>query len=185
MHHSITTSLTDGTFELRPFNAHDEQSLFEAIAESLPQLCTWLTWCRPEHALANCTEFILKCRTDWQAGEQFNFGIFRQTTGEFLGSIAINHINRAHNMANIGYWVRTSKTGQGIATASVKLITKFGFVTLGLTRLEIVVPMGNEASQRTAIKSGARLEGCLRDRLILSGKLNDANLYSLLPADLR
>jgi RimJ/RimL family protein N-acetyltransferase len=176
-------SLSDGVVSIRPFNAFDAAPLFEAISESLPQLCTWLTWCRPDHALDDCAAFILKSQVDWQNGEQFNFGSFHAKTQKLIGSVALNQINRAHNFANVGYWVRTSEVGQGIGTASVKLIAKFAFQTLGFTRLEVIVPAGNGASQRTALKAGAVLEGSLRHRLMLSGKLHDASLYSLLPGD--
>ena len=177
-------SLCDGIVEIRPFQPHDAGSLFEAISESLPQLCAWLTWCQPDHAIDDCTAFVLKSRADWQAGEQYNFGLFDAKTQQLLGSVGLNQINRSHNYANVGYWVRTSRAGQGIATAAVKLIARFGFETLGFTRLEILVPVGNRPSQRTAIKAGALLEGSLRQRLVLSGKLHDACLFSLLPADL-
>jgi ribosomal-protein-serine acetyltransferase len=181
---SASTLLTEGLFTIRPFRADDTQPLFEAISESLPQLRTWLTWCRPDYSLADCGAYILKSHDSWQRGEQFNFGTFDAKTNELLGSVALNQVNRTHNVANLGYWIRTSKAGQGIGTASVKLISQFAFENLRLTRVEIVVPAGNHASHRTALKAGATLEGFLRNRLILSGKLHDANLYSLAPQDL-
>jgi RimJ/RimL family protein N-acetyltransferase len=181
---SATVTLSQGVFQIRPLTERDAHTLFEAISEALPQLCKWLTWCRPDYDLYDCTAYILKAQADWQKGAQFNFGAFDVKTQALLGSVALNQITVVHNLANVGYWVRSSKAGQGIATASVKLIAKFAFQTLGLNRLEIVVPVGNVASQRTALKAGAFFEGTLRQRLVLSGKLHDANLYSLLPQDL-
>jgi ribosomal-protein-serine acetyltransferase len=177
-------TLTDGVVQIRPLAEHDAHPIFEAISESLPQLRTWLTWCRPGYDLYDCTAYILKAQADWQKGQQFNFGTFDVKTHALLGSVALNQITVAHKFANVGYWVRSSKAGQGIATASVKLIAKFAFQTLGLNRLEIIVPVGNVPSQRTALKAGAFFEGTLRQRIMLSGKLHDANLYSLLPQDL-
>jgi len=179
------TALNDGRVAIRPLCTDDAGPLLAAITESLPQLCAWLTWCRPDYALDHCTAFILNSQAHWQKGEQFNFGIFDAITHQLLGSVALNQINRVHNLANVGYWVRSSKVGRGFATASVKLVAKFAFERLGLTRLEFIVPIGNTPSQRAAVKAGARLEGSLRHRLSLSGKLHDAQLYSLLPADLR
>jgi ribosomal-protein-serine acetyltransferase len=181
---AATATLTDGVVQIRPLTERDTHSLFEAISESLPQLCNWLTWCRPEYDLYDCTAYIVKAQADWLKGQQFNFGAIDLRTQALLGSVALNQITALHNLANVGYWVRSSKAGQGIATASVKLIATFAFQSLGLSRLEIVVPVGNVASQRTALKAGALLEGTLRQRLMLSGKLHDANLYSLLPQDL-
>jgi len=178
-------TLTDGAVQIRPLADRDAPALFEAISESLPQLCTWHTWCRPNYDLYDCTAYILKAKADWQKGLQFNFGTFDVKTQALLGSVALNQITPVHKFANVGYWVRSSKAGQGIATASVRLIAKFAFHTLGLSRLEIVVPVGNVPSQRTALKVGAVFEGTLRQRLMLSGKPHDASLYSLLLQDLR
>jgi RimJ/RimL family protein N-acetyltransferase len=177
-------TLTDGVIQIRPLAEQDAHALFEAISESLPQLCTWLTWCRPNYNIRDCFAYVLKAQADWQKGQQFNFGTFDVKTQALRGSVALNQITAAHQFANIGYWVRSSNAGQGIATASVKLIAKFAFQTLGLNRLEIVVPVGNVPSQRTALKAGAFFEGTLRQRLLLTGKLHDANLYSL-PSDTR
>ena len=37
----------------------------------------------------------------------------------FLGGCGINHISRVHRFGNLGYWVRTSATGRGIAVSAV------------------------------------------------------------------
>src|SRR5438876_1019870 len=63
--------------------------------------------------------------------------------------------------ANVGYWVRTSQTGQGIATAAVRLIAWFGFEDLGLLRLELLIAADNPASRRIAEKVGATFERVL------------------------
>ena len=93
--------------------------------------------------------------------------------------------NRVHNFANLGYWVRSSRVGQGVATAATRLAAQFGFEELKFTRIEIVAATGNVGSLRVAEKAGARREGVLRNRLMLGGKLHDAVMHSLVPEDLR
>lgn len=85
--------------------------------------------------------------------------------------------------ANLGYWVRTSRTQQGIATAVVPMIVKFGFDNLNLHRMEIVVAVANLPSQRVAEKAGAFREGLLRQRLFVHGQISDAFIFSFMPAD--
>jgi RimJ/RimL family protein N-acetyltransferase len=104
--------------------------------------------------------------------------------GGYLGGVGLNHIDRLNQMANLGYWVRTSRTRQGIARAAVRLIAQFGFEQLHFVRLEIVAATGNKPSQRVAEKAGAIREGVLRNRLTLHGKQHDAVVYSLTPGDL-
>ena len=98
----------------------------------------------------------------------------------FVGGCALNDINQTHNFANLGYWVRTSRTGQGVATAAALLVAQFGFAKLGFTRLEIVAAVGNVASQRVAEKVGAMREGVARNRHVVHGRVYDAVMYSLI-----
>jgi RimJ/RimL family protein N-acetyltransferase len=86
-------------------------------------------------------------------------------------------------MANLGYWVRSSCTGRGVATAATQLIAQFGFEVLTLQRLEILTEVDNKASQRVAEKAGALREGILRKRLVIQGNSVDAVVYSLIAPD--
>jgi RimJ/RimL family protein N-acetyltransferase len=87
-------------------------------------------------------------------------------------------------MANLGYWVRTSRIREGIATEAAKQAAQYGFERLRFQRLEIVVEIGNLPSLRVAKKIGAVQEGLLRNRGNLHGSPFDAYMYSLIPSDL-
>lgn len=97
--------------------------------------------------------------------------------------MGLNFFNRVHQMANLGYWVRTSAAGRGIATQAARLVARFGFDQLGLHRIEILAAVDNIASQRVAEKVGAVREGVLRKRLLINSESRDAVMFSLLPED--
>ena len=97
--------------------------------------------------------------------------------------MGLNFFNRVHQVANLGYWVRTSATGRGVATKAAHLVARFGFAQLGLHRIEILAAVDNIASQRVAEKVGAVREGVLRKRLLINGESLDAVMFSLLPED--
>ena len=82
-----------------------------------------------------------------------------------------------------GYWVRTSRYGQGIAGRAAKLVARFGFEHAGLIRAEIVMVAPNEESRRVAEKIGAHYEGILFNRMIVGKSIYDAHMFSLLPSD--
>jgi RimJ/RimL family protein N-acetyltransferase len=84
-----------------------------------------------------------------------------------------------YQLANLGYWVRTSQVGRGVATQAVQLLARWAFSHTDLVRLEIVVAAGNETSQRVAEKAGAAREGLLRKRLQPHRRWHDALLYSI------
>ena len=81
---------------------------------------------------------------------------------------------------NLYYWVRTSRTRKGAATASASALASFGLTLLRLIRLEIVVAETNLAGRSVAEKIGAALEIRLPNRLILGGEILHAYLFSLL-----
>jgi ribosomal-protein-serine acetyltransferase len=63
----------------------------------------------------------------------------------------------------------------------VRLAARFGFEELKLRRIEIVVAVGNEASQRVAEKAGAKREGVLRNRLVVGDAAHDTMMNSFIP----
>jgi RimJ/RimL family protein N-acetyltransferase len=161
----------------------DIPPLHEAVRESLPNLCRWMTWCTGDYAIEDSRSFVLKSARAWDRREEFGFAIIDVQDGSFLGSIGLNQLNPTHQFANVGYWVRVSQAGRGVASAAVLLAARFAFEKLELRRLEFVIPMGNIASQRVAQKAGAKFEGILRSRVALGGHCHDAVMFSLVAAD--
>ena len=179
-----TLELGDGRLRLRPWRDDDADSLFEAARESVTSVARWLPWCHADYQRHEAVAWIARCRDGWHAGEHVALPIFDAVGGELLGAVGLNQFNRAHRIANLGYWVRQSRHGQGIATAACRLAARFGFEQLGLARIEIVVLPDNRASRRTAKKLGAQFEAIARHRLWMDGQPHDAAVYALIPADL-
>jgi RimJ/RimL family protein N-acetyltransferase len=133
--------LSYGTTVIRAYEPGIELAVFEAPRESVkeigPAMRTWQEGATHKMAAAHVAESIRA----WQAGTWYDFAISRVGSGVFLGRVGLDRI-RGHT-ANVGYWVRTTETGQGIATAAVRLIARFGFEDLGLRRLELLVAVDN------------------------------------------
>ena len=107
------------------------------------------------------------------------------STGEYLGNCGIDGINEKYRFCNLGYWVRTSRTRQGIASRAARMAARFAFQNAGLLRAEIVIAMGNLASQKAALKAGAHFEGILKNRMVVRTAVFDAVMYSLSPEDFK
>ncbi len=135
--------------------------------------------------MEDCSAFVSACDAKWERDESYSFAIFDVRDGTFLGSVGLNQINHAHRFANLGYWVRRSQAGRGVATAAVRRTCRFGLQELGLNRVDIVMPVDNRPSQRVAQKAGAKREGILRNRLVIQGSAYDAVLYSMVAEDLK
>jgi ribosomal-protein-serine acetyltransferase len=179
----MEVELIEGPLLIRTYREEDESALFEAVRESIAEVGRWLPWCHQNYSIEETRQFISSRTASSQSDEWYSVGIFAADGGRFLGGVGINFINRAHQFANLGYWVRTSAAGHGIATIATRAVAKFGFDRLGLHRIEIVAAVDNIASQRVAEKAGATREGILRNRLLIGGVSVDAVMYSLVPRD--
>ena len=179
----LDLELAEGDLLLRPWSPDDAAALFEAVHESVQSVGRWLPWCHAAYGLTDAQAWIGECRAGWMAGEHFAFGVFERTTGLLLGSAGLNQRNHVHRSASIGYWVRQSRQGEGVARRAARLAAGFGFEALGLIRIEIVALPDNHASRRTAEHAGARFEAIARHRLWARGEARDAAVYALLPGD--
>jgi RimJ/RimL family protein N-acetyltransferase len=83
----------------------------------------------------------------------------------------------------VGYWIAPWARGRGIATAALRLTSRWAIDELGAQRIGLLVYVGNDASARVAEKAGYRREGVLRRYADQRGELRDAIVHSLLPAD--
>jgi ribosomal-protein-serine acetyltransferase len=167
-----------GELSIRPYGPSDAAALCEAARESIGEVFRWLAWCHPGYSLADAVEWTRSRAALAARGSEHSFAIVG-ADGRFLGGCGLNQINRVHRFANLGYWVRTSATRQGVATEAVRQLAGFAFAQTDLVRLEIVCAVGNDASQRVAARAGAVREGILRHRLLLHGQPVDAVMYGL------
>ena len=169
---------------LRPWQSRDAEALCDAAQNSLPTVGRWLPWCHASYALEDARAWVAYCEQGWANAEDFAFAVFDHRSGELLGGVGLNQRNPMHRSANLGYWVRQSRQGEGIAARAASLVARFGFEQLGLIRIEIVTLPDNGASQRTAEKIGAKFETLARHRLWVRGQPMDAVVHALIRTDM-
>jgi RimJ/RimL family protein N-acetyltransferase len=178
-------TFSNGRIGIRRYCSNDVDALFDAVRESAGELSVWMPWCSANYSRADSETFVHSREAEWDKGEHYSFMIYDVESDLFLGGVGLNFINRVHKFANLGYWVRTSHVGRGVATVAVRLAARFGLVELDFNRLEILTAIGNTASQRVAEKVGARREGVLRKRLFIHDQTHDAVIFSLVAEDLQ
>src|SRR5258708_16567218 len=105
----------EGPLLIRPYREEDATALYEAVRESISEVSPWLPWCHQNYSIEESREFIGSRELASQGGEWYSFGIFEADSCRLLGGVVINFINPVHQIANLGYWVRTSAAGAGVA----------------------------------------------------------------------
>jgi ribosomal-protein-serine acetyltransferase len=176
-------SLSDGVIRIRPLQMADVDAVHEAIVESVAEITTWEDWCHQGHRRPDTVSWLQRQIEAERRGSR-RFIIEDVATGATLGSVGISRIDARLARATIGYWVRTSWTGRGVATRAAFLAARVGFEDLGLVRILITAAVENTASRRVAERIGARFEGVLHHGLMIHGEGRDAALYSMTRDDL-
>lgn len=176
--------LTNGSVLIRPYRSSDIDHVYEAVRESVAELTRWMSWCHADYSIEESRTWIESRADVWEKGTEYDFAIIDSKSGFFIGGCGLNHIDCVNRIANLGYWVRKSRTGQGTAPAVALLLARFGFDELKLNRIEIIAAVNNKASQRVAEKAGATREGILRNRIVVHNKVYDGVVFSLIPQDL-
>jgi ribosomal-protein-serine acetyltransferase len=163
---------------VRLYQKEDVEAIHAAALESVTEVYPWLAWCHPRYTLDEARQWVMLQIELARQRKAFEFVIVGEG-GRLLGGCGINQINPMNRLANLGYWVRTSAAGRGVAPAAVRQVAAYAFRETDLIRLEIVVAVGNTRSQRVAEKVGAVREGVLRSRVLLPSGPSDAVMYSL------
>jgi RimJ/RimL family protein N-acetyltransferase len=156
---ALREPLTDGVVCLREWREEDQDALVEmANDEAIQQ---WTRVPTP-YTKRDAEEWFALTRTTRAAGHQVAFAVTSADDGTLLGSIDLRVNPADPAIAELGYMVGPEARGRGVATRAVQLITEWGFETLGLVRVEVLVDPRNEASTRVAEAAGYEREGLLR-----------------------
>jgi ribosomal-protein-serine acetyltransferase len=175
--------LNNDLIVLRPPQFEDIPAILSAVYESMAELHQWMDWATDRYNETSARNWMEHAQLAWDHSNAFQFVILDAANDQLLGVCGLDGVDEKRHFCNLGYWVRTGRTRQGIGSQAIRLAAKFGFQNAGLARAEIVIAVGNLASQRAAQKAGAHHEGVIKNHLVVRLDVYDAVIYSLSPAD--
>jgi RimJ/RimL family protein N-acetyltransferase len=141
---------------LRRWRPADVTGLLAAIEASLPELRRFMPWAR-ERATPASVETYLAGAWQVKPPETFGYGLF-DDGGEPVGGFGL-HGRRGPGILEIGYWVRSDRTGRGYATAGARALTQASFEHFPeVDRIEIRCDPANVASAAIPPRLGYRLD---------------------------
>jgi ribosomal-protein-alanine N-acetyltransferase len=169
--------LSGRRLELRALTREDAPAIFAIFGD--PAVMKY--WSSPPlQSLSEAAGIIEEIQSLFSARLGFQWGICLRETGQVLGTCTLFHLNEPHRRAEVGFALRQSSWGQGLASEALQLLIAHAFQTLGLHRLEADVDPDNERSLRLLERQGFRREGHLRERWHHLGQLRDAIFLGLL-----
>ena len=130
------------------------------------------------HAISQWPSVSSGLRSEARKGRMLPYVI--EVDGEFSGQLTIGNVTHgALKSAWIGYWVASTHTGGGVATAALALGMDHAFGPVRLHRLEATVRPENAASRAVLAKVGFREEGLLKRYLEVDGAWRDHLLVGI------
>jgi RimJ/RimL family protein N-acetyltransferase len=141
---------------LRRWQRADAPGLLAAIERSFTELRRFMPWAKDRATLASVEAYV---RTSWTPDppEVFSYGL-KDAGGDLVGAFGL-HGRRGPGILEIGYWIRSDRTGRGYATAGARALTEVSFEHFPhVDRMEIRCDPANLASAAIPPKLGYRLD---------------------------
>ena len=178
-------SVTD-RFILRAYQAGDGVAMSDAVASSYAHLKTFMSWAVEQQPVTEAETLARQFQAHYLTQKDFVLGIFALDERTLLGGCGF-HLREGPlggRSAEIGMWIRASHAGQGLGSAVLAELCRWGFTDWPWLRLVWKCDTLNAASCRLAEKSGFTREGVLRQAYDdVSGGRRDTAIYGLLRSE--
>ena len=155
---------------LRPFTEEDVAAVTEGCQD--PEVARWIPVPVP-YTEEDARAFIASASDQWAIADA--------ESGELLGGIGWRVVDQGN--VQIGYWVKRTARGRGVATTALRLLARRAVEQLGAARVQLLAEPENYASRRVAEKAGFKPEGTLRHYLDVRGERRDGIMFALLPGE--
>jgi ribosomal-protein-serine acetyltransferase len=177
----IPRKIESARLTLRAYEDADVAALVEAIEESRDVLAPWMPWVDEVKGFDDRLDYVRRMRARFDdPHEDIVYGIFERDTNRFLGGTGVHRINWDLPSFEIGYWLRPSAHGKGVATETSRALTMFAFETFNAARVEIRCDAGNEKSANVPRRLGFMEEARLHSaRRSFDGALSDTLIFAL------
>ena len=172
----------DEKTEIRPFHLTDAEELYQLVHENYEHLYPWMGWVPDEGVTREgIRDFLRFSEKAVREQEQFNAAIV--CDGHIIGSVGFPVIDWPNRIAHIGYWLDEDHLGTGTMTAAVSALTTYAFDALELNRVEIRCSVENHKSAAIPKRLGYKLEGTLRQSILIHGRYVDDHIFAMLSSD--
>ena len=153
-------TLQYGLITLRKPEERDIIPIFEGVQDPIIPKFTRI----PANYKMETAEHYVRERSPNGFTMQTEIQLVLEYDGNFAGALSFHTLVLDEAKAEIGYWITADARGKGIATAATKLLTGYGFETIGFHRIEALVVESNQPSLRVLSNAGYIQEGVLRDK---------------------
>uniref|UniRef100_UPI00404AC35D GNAT family N-acetyltransferase n=1 Tax=Candidatus Planktophila sp. TaxID=2175601 RepID=UPI00404AC35D len=176
-------TLTRGLINLRKPELKDTQAVIDGCQDPLIPRFTAIS---ADYSMAHALDYVQRVDASLRTQRELPL-IIEYGNGDdrkFAGTISFHSISVKNSVGEIGYWMSESMRGKSIATTAVRMLTDYGFATIGFKRVEAMVDVENMASTKLLTSAGYQREGLLRKKISRDdGRQVDMYLFAAIPEE--
>jgi len=176
-------TITRGLITLRKPHLDDTQAVFDGCQDPLIPRFTAIS---TDYSMAHALDYVQRTDASVRTQRELPF-VIEYGNGDdrvFAGTISFHSLSVKNSVGELGYWMTSSMRGKGIATTAARMLTDYGFATIGFKRIEGIVDRDNVASLKLLESAGYQREGLLRKKISRDdGRQVDMYIYAALPED--
>ncbi len=174
-------TLTRGLITLRKPHLDDSQAVFDGCQDPLIPRFTAIS---SDYSMAHALDYVQRTDASVRTQRELPF-VIEHGNGDdrtFAGTISFHSLNVKNSVGELGYWMTASMRGKGIATTAARMLTDFGFASIGFKRIEALVDIENIASAKLLESAGYSREGLLKNKVTRDdGRQVDMYLFAAVP----
>ena len=144
-----------------------------------PEVSKYLTWSYYESE-RDAVRYLSYVLPRYKRGEYYDWALIDRATGKMIGTCGFTSFDLPSNSAEVGYVLTRARWGEELIPEALRAVIRFGFISLGLHRIEARYIVGNEKSLRVMQKVGMKYEGVLRDSMFVKGEYVSVGVAAIL-----
>jgi ribosomal-protein-serine acetyltransferase len=169
---------------LRPYRSGDGAAKFSAVMEDVEDLMQWMPWPKHHKGADDSENYVREMAGKWQTREALVMGIFSLDEKTLFGGTGFHGFDWSVPSLEIGWYLRKSARGQGIATEAVSLCCKLAFDHMKVNRVWGSCDVANVRSAKVFERVGFTREAHLRgERRDHHERVRDTFVYGMLNRD--
>ncbi|TAG79421.1 MAG: N-acetyltransferase [Betaproteobacteria bacterium] len=169
---------------LRPYRSGDGRAKFEAVNEDLAELSYWMPWPERHRSVEDSENYAREMAGKWITRDALILGVFSLDEKTLLGGCGFHGFDWTVPSLEIGWYLRKSARGQGIATEAVSLCCTLAFDHMKVNRVWGSCDALNTRSAKLFERIGFAREAHLRgERRDHRGNVRDSFVYGMLARD--
>lgn len=169
--------LESDCIRLRGIQETDIDALFALFSN--PQVMRY--WSRgPMSDQQEAIDYANTIIKGFEKREVLNWIIADSESDQMIGTCTLYEINPQHARAGLGYALMPEFWGKGLVHEAASLAISYGFLELGLHRIEADTEPNNVRSNKVLERLGFQREGLLRERFVHPDGIQDSLIFGLL-----